>query len=171
MAQSDDDPIKRAKALFLNQDDERAALFEDANSERHRVAWAAFKAYVQRREEQSQRRRENPWLLDIIIVLLPSRQMNTQAVERKLTKLRKAHGIEPTKEFWASARNVYNSRCEGHNGFEKEKKKNPQLEPLFYSPERGIWAVHHDRASAWVEKKYMQEGESEDQDDLGHSRI
>ena len=24
MAQSDDDPIKRAKALFLNQDDERA---------------------------------------------------------------------------------------------------------------------------------------------------
>ena len=152
MAQPSDDPIKKAKALFADEADELAALFEDPNSERHRVAWAAFQAYSQLREEKAKRRGEHPWLYDLIIVLLPSRQMPTQAVNREIRKLRKAHGFEPTKSFWATARNAYSSRCEGHSGFEKAKKKKPQLEPLFYSPERGIWAVHHDRALAWLKK-------------------
>ena len=152
MAQSDDDPIKKAKTLFLNQDDELAALLEDPNSERHRVALAALEAYGQLREEKNLRRRDNPWLLDLICVLYHSEQMYPAAVYREIRKRRKSHGIEPPENLEANVRHTYYLHCEGYAEFEKKKKKNPALEALFHSPEGmyRFWAVHHDRALAWL---------------------
>ena len=150
------DPIKKADALFLDDDDELNALFEGANSERGRVAMAALKAHCQLAEEKNQRRRQNPWLLDLVQVLLPIKQMHTQAVIRELWKRRKDHGFEPPKEFRNTVQSAYNSNCEGYSKFQKKRKKKPEFEPLFYSPEgkgTGIWAVHHHRALAWIKSR------------------
>ena len=156
MVRSDEDPIKKAEALFSDDTDELKALFdEDDNSERRRVAWAAFHARSQIIEEQNRHRRDHPWLLDLICVLYPSKQMHTQAVKQELWERRKRHGIDPPPSFWANARNTYNGRCEGYSTFEERKLEKPELEALFHSPEgkwKGIWAVHHDRALAWLKK-------------------
>jgi hypothetical protein len=149
------DPIKKAEALFLD-DDELNALLEGANSERGRIALAALNARCQISDEKSQRRRKNPWLLDLIRVLLPRKQMHTQAVIQDLWKRRKDHGFEPPKEFRNTVQSAYNSNCDGYSKFEQKRKKNPEFKPLFYSPEgkgTGIWAVHRDRAFTWLKSR------------------
>ena len=101
----------------------------------------------------SELRQEHPWIVDLILVLYPVEQMYALTVVRELEKRRKTHGFNSIKEFRNTVQHYYNANCGGYAAFEKRRKKNPKLKPLFHSPEgkyKGVWAVNRDRALVWL---------------------
>jgi hypothetical protein len=104
--------------------------------------------------EKKKLREDRPWVYDIIRVLWGSQSHRSmQALCRDLWHIRNPSSLPMPKQFERtvqSAINAHTSQSSRWNG----KPEND----LFYSPEgkgSGTWAVHRDRAVAWLQAREL----------------
>ena len=100
-------------------------------------------------------RRQHPYLMDLIEVLQPyPRGLSRQIVLHTLEKQRQRDGLPIPPKFEQAVQSVYNRYCVDSLVF--IRRKAPLSEGLFHSPGgkgSGIWAVHPERAAAWLRTK------------------
>lgn len=100
-------------------------------------------------------RRQHPYLIDLIEVLKPyPRGLSRQIVLHTLEKRRQRDGLQIPRKFEEAVQSVYNRHCVDSSVF--IKRKAPLSEGLFHSPGgkgSGTWAVHSERAAAWLKTK------------------
>ena len=95
------------------------------------------------------------WTADVIRVLTgTSTYMTMNQLTRRLWELRNHSGLNMPKAFTETVQSTLNH----HTSQSKVWKKNGSRpeDDLFYSPRgkgSGEWAVHRDRAAAWLEAK------------------
>ena len=100
-------------------------------------------------------KKEHTYVEDLIKLLLPHKQgMSRQAVLHTLEKQRRDVGLHIPEKFEPSIQSAYNQHCVDSRVF--RRRKLPDAEAPFYSPGgkgSGRWAVNHERAKAWLEKR------------------
>jgi len=91
-------------------------------------------------------RRENPYLADLIRALLPGSSHRSWVISA-MEKRRKSVGLDIPPKFENAVQSVYNRHSQD------SRVGLPPEHALFYSPQgkgSGYWAVHKDRAAAWL---------------------
>ena len=110
---------------------------------------------VQARIAKKELRLEHPYVKDLIEVLKPyPRGLSRQMVLHTLEKNRLRAGLPIPEAFVQSVQSSYNQHCVDSLVF--KKRNAPMSEALFYSPHgkgSGTWAVHIDRAAAWLRSR------------------
>lgn len=111
----------------------------------------------QAKEAAKELRRQHPYLIDLIEVLQPySHGLSRQIVLHTLEKRRQLDGLQIPPKFEEAVQSVYNRHCVDSLVF--TKRKAPLSEGLFHSPGgkgSGTWAVHSERAAAWLTTKIV----------------
>jgi hypothetical protein len=109
-------------------------------------------AWYENRIAQKKLRRDNPYLADLIRALLPGPSHRSWVIDA-MEKRRKSVGLPIPAKFDAAVQSVYNRFC-------GDSDIGPSREAaLFYSPQgkgSGYWAVHSDRAQAWLSARKRQ---------------
>jgi hypothetical protein len=99
-------------------------------------------------------RKDRPWGRDIIKVLWEVRPwMSMDQLTRKLWTLRNPSGLPMPKAFKETVQSALNQHTSQSQVFARRGK--PE-DDLFYSPKgkgSGTWAVHRDRAVAWLKSR------------------
>ncbi len=112
---------------------------------------------LEAKEAAKELRRQHPYLMDLIEVLQPyPRGLSRQIVLHTLEKRRQRDGLPIPPKFEQAVQSVYNRHCVDSLVF--IKRKTPLSEGLFHSPGgkgSGTWAVHSERAAAWLRTKLV----------------
>ncbi len=115
---------------------------------------------VQARIAKKELRLEHPYVKDLIEVLKAyPRGLARQMVLHTLEKQRQRAGLPIPAKFEEAVQSSYNQHSVDSMVF--KKRNAPPSDGLFYSPHgkgSGIWAVHLDRAAAWLKGKLSKEG-------------
>jgi hypothetical protein len=95
-------------------------------------------------------RRTRPWVRDLIRVLWPydKRGRRRVLVIDDLWRLRTPSGLPMPRKFEHTVQSTFN-----HHTSQSSRWNSRVEEDLFFSPEgkgSGLWAVHRDRAAAWL---------------------
>ena len=104
--------------------------------------------------EKSHLRKERPWVYDIVRVLWGHRSsqgMRIEVLARELWHLREPSGLNVPKEFGKTVQSVLNQHTSQSSVWAGLGARSE--DDLFYSPQgkrSGTWAVHRDRAAAWL---------------------
>ncbi len=118
----------------------------------HGFIWEMRVRIINARIAAKKLRLENPYVKDLIEVLQPrSNGLSRQLVLHTLERRRKTAGLSIPKKFEETVQSAYNQHCVDSSVFKKCGK--PESEGLFYSPQgkgSGVWAVHRDKAAAWL---------------------
>ena len=97
-------------------------------------------------------RRDNPYVADLIDVLRPYRNgVSRQTAINALEDQRKNKGLPIPAKFSEAVQSAFNHHTSQSYVF-KGRNASP-ADDLFHSPHgkgTGIWALHHDRATAWL---------------------
>lgn len=109
---------------------------------------------VRRKEELNKKRKNQPWIYDIVQVLWMSQSyLSMDQLTKAVWKSRQMSGLpmpERFSETVQSALNRYTSQSSQFRGGTDDD--------LFYSPKgkgSGTWAVHRDRAAKWLKSKKL----------------
>jgi hypothetical protein len=94
-------------------------------------------------------RHDRPWTYDIIRILWGRRSgVELRQLYRDLWSIRNPPGLPMPREFEATIRSAIN-----HHTSQSSRWNGKREDDLFYSPNgRSTWAVHRDRAVAWLGK-------------------
>lgn len=107
------------------------------------------------KEAEKSCRRQHPYVLDLMEVLKPHPHgFARRSVLHTLEKNRQRDGLPIPPKFEEAVQSVYNRHCVDSMVFTKRKAH--LSEGLFYSPGgkgSGTWAVHPERAAAWLKMK------------------
>lgn len=113
---------------------------------------AAAKAYAE--YVKVKKLRENrPWVRDIIRVLWNSSSTSMQRLTDELWATRKPVGLPMPRKFTNTVQSFLNQHTSQSSQWNGKSE-----DDLFYSPEgkgSGTWAVHHERAAAWLRKRQL----------------
>lgn len=95
-------------------------------------------------------RRTRPWVRDLIRVLWPydKRGRRRLLVIEELWRLRNPSGLPMPRKFEHTVQSTFN-----HHTSQSSRWNGRAEDDLFFSPEgkgSGLWAVHRDRAEAWL---------------------
>jgi hypothetical protein len=116
----------------------------------------AYLRQVEAAEKLKTLRRERPWVYDIIRVLWSRRAaLHMNVLEQELWTIRNPTLPMP-KEFRKTIQSALNRYSSQSDIFLKQTRT-PE-DDLFYSPEgkgSGAWAVRHDRAISWLQRKKL----------------
>ena len=100
---------------------------------------------------------KQPILEDLVKFLLRyPHGVSRQKVLSELESERKARGHVIPPKFEEAVQSVYNRNSSDSDDFHRQKKKQPDLTPLFYSPDgkwSGTWAVDREHGELWLEKR------------------
>lgn len=119
-----------------------------------------FEEFLRSCEVQSAKNKlkiENPWVLDLIRVLWPYNRFGLRRVDviDRIRQMRRPKGLLPKKSE-SAIQSAFNRYSEDSLVFQKSGMLSD--EAIFFSPKgkgSGIWAVHRDRAEAWLRKKEL----------------
>lgn len=107
---------------------------------------------------QQKHRRDNPYVADLIRVLTPCPNgVSRRTVIASLEMLRRDKLLPIPKKFEEAVQSAFNQHTSQSYVF--KKRNAPVADDLFYSPHgkgTGIWAVHIDRAAAWLKARETQ---------------
>ena len=110
---------------------------------------------VEEKLAAKKRRREQPYVLDLIKVLWPCgpRGLRRDFAIRRVWELRQPSGLNIPKKFEQAVQSAFNR----HNGQSLTFELPPE-DDLFYpvgGKGSGIWAVHLDKIEPWLRKKRL----------------
>jgi hypothetical protein len=101
--------------------------------------------------QRSLERKEHPWALHLIRVLWKyPKGCNLPFIYDNVERLRNQTSLPMPEAFEETVRSTLNS----HNAQAKGFKGEPQ-DAFFLNPARGVWAVDHEKARAWVKRKKL----------------
>jgi len=127
-------------------------ILSDPEIDRHIEEW--FRLYDER-IAALRLKQENPYVRDLIEALLPyPRGQHRSWIIEAIEKKRKAQGIPIPVKFPETVQSVYNQHCTDSSVF--RKRRAPETDGLFYaagSKGSGYWALHPDKAKAWLAAK------------------
>ncbi|WP_395019809.1 hypothetical protein [Dongia sp.] len=100
-----------------------------------------------RQKQLKKLRKERPWTYEIIRVLYGRPNgSDLQHLYRDVWAIRYSVDLPKPKEYEATVRS-----CINHHTRQSSRWNGKAEDDLFYSPRgRGSWAVHHERAAAWL---------------------
>src|SRR5262245_45592392 len=114
--------------------------------------------HTQAKKAAKKQRQEHPYVLYLIKVLWPYRYGLRRAdVIERIWALREPKGLPMPKNFGETIQSSFNHHTSQSAEF--IKRGTGSEEDLFFSPKgkgSGIWAVHPDRAEAWLKRKQLE---------------
>ena len=130
----------------------------DRSSVRNSISDEELDQLLREVEEElaaKKRRREQPYVLDLIKVLWPygPRGLRRDFVIRRVWELRQPSGLNIPKKFEQAVQSAFNR----HNGQSLTFELSPG-DDLFYpvgGKGSGIWAVHPHKIESWLRKKRL----------------
>jgi hypothetical protein len=111
-------------------------------------------AQLEKNEKARKLRKERPWVHDIIRALMGG-WLTKDQLDRTLWSMRDSSGLNMPKEFSRTVQSFLNR----HTSQSSRWNGKPETD-LFYSPKgkrSGTWAVHRDRAVAWLKARQLPE--------------
>lgn len=111
-------------------------------------------------DENAKRKRDNPYVLDLIRVLYPHPAgLHRSKVIDELWRRRGEKDLNMPKEFEKSVQSAFQQYAGEYATFQKRNAKSS--DDIFYAPRgkgAGWWAVRLDRADAWLVAKKKEIG-------------
>lgn len=109
---------------------------------------------IEATETLKKRRHENPWARDLIRVLWRyPRGGRRLVIIEEVWHLRQATNLPVPRKFEHTVQSIFN-----HHSSQSTVWNGKQEDDIFYSREgkgSGIWAVHRDRAEAWLRRRAL----------------
>jgi hypothetical protein len=109
--------------------------------------------FVEKQKKLKALRRERPWVRDIISVLWARSLVSMDQLTRQLWAMRNPSGLPMPDQFQKTIQSVLNQHTSQSTQFSGKRD-----DDLFHSPEgkfSGTWAVHRDRAAAWLAQRRL----------------
>jgi len=125
------------------------------------IEFEALWAELEKVWEKKKLRRERPWVFDIIRVLWghqSSQGMRIAVLCREVWHIRQPSGLNMPKSFTETVQSCLNQHTSQSSVWAKNGSR--AEDDIFYSPQgkgSGTWAVHRDRASAWLRRRELPE--------------
>jgi hypothetical protein len=114
---------------------------------------------IEAAEAQNEVRQERPWVRDIIRVLWGTKSwISKDRLDRELWALREPSGLNMPENFSRTVQSFLNHHTSQSKVWQQNGAK-PE-DDLFYSLKgkfSGTWAVHRDRAVAWLKQRSLPE--------------
>jgi hypothetical protein len=117
--------------------------------------------FIEVQDTKRKLRKARPWVFDLIRVLWGHRSsqgMRTEVLVRELWHLREPSGLNMPKRFPETIQSCLNQHTSQSNVWAKNGAK-PD-DDLFWSPQgkgSGTWAIHRERAVAWLKSRGLPE--------------
>jgi hypothetical protein len=114
---------------------------------------------IEAAEAKDKVRQDRPWVRDIICVLWATKSwVSKDTLDRELWALRHPSGLNMPEHFSRTVQSALNQHTSQSKVWERNGAK-PE-DDLFYSPKgkfSGTWAVHRERAVAWLKQRSLPE--------------
>jgi len=123
-------------------------IFSDEHLEKYEKARA-------KSEKLKTLRQDRPWVRDIIRVLWNRSSTSIQQLTDELRAIRRPAGLPMPRKFEHTVQSFLNQHTSQSTQWNGKTE-----DDLFYSPKgkgSGTWAVHHDRATAWLKSHHLSE--------------